>query len=111
MKKYCFLIIVALILGLVLTGCSLLSNISQVPATNQSGMTYVTKGGPESFPLYAGQDMLVGDVLVWDDGETLCVRYQLDPAIFADGWAIYETHLAIGISLSDILQINQTIPK
>lgn len=45
MKKYYFLIIVALILGLVLTGCSLLSNISQVPATEQSGITYLTKNG------------------------------------------------------------------
>jgi hypothetical protein len=46
MKKYYFLIIVTLILGLVLTGCSLLSNISQVPATEQSGITYLTKGLP-----------------------------------------------------------------
>jgi hypothetical protein len=46
MKKYYFLIIVALILGLVLTGCSLLSNISQVPATEQSGINYLTKGTP-----------------------------------------------------------------
>ena len=46
MKKYYFLIIVTLILGLVLTGCSLLSNISQVPATNQSGITYLTKTLP-----------------------------------------------------------------
>ena len=45
MKKYYFLIIVALILGLVLTGCSLLSNISQVPTTEQSGITYLTKNG------------------------------------------------------------------
>jgi len=37
MKKYYFLIIVlALILGLVLTGCSVLSDISQVPATEQT---------------------------------------------------------------------------
>jgi len=43
MKKYYFLIIVALILGLVLTGCSLLSNIGQAPATGQSGITYLTK--------------------------------------------------------------------
>ena len=43
MKKYYFLIIVALILGLVLTGCSLLSNIGQAPATDQSGITYLTK--------------------------------------------------------------------
>jgi len=46
MKKYYFLIIVALILGLVLTGCSLLSNISQVPTTDQSGITYLTKTVP-----------------------------------------------------------------
>ena len=45
MKKYYFFIIIALILGLVLTGCSLLSNISQVPATGQSGITYLTKNG------------------------------------------------------------------
>ena len=43
MKKLYYLIILTLILGLVLTGCSLLSNISQVPATEQSGITYLTK--------------------------------------------------------------------
>jgi len=42
MKKYYFLIIVALILGLVLTGC-LLSNVSQVPATEQSGVNSIFK--------------------------------------------------------------------
>jgi len=36
MKKYIYLIVLALILSLVLTGCSLLSNISQVPATEQT---------------------------------------------------------------------------
>ena len=45
MKKYYFLIIVALILGLVLTGCSLLSNVGQVPTSPQSGISYLTKGG------------------------------------------------------------------
>ena len=44
MKKLIYLIVLALILGLVLTGCSLLSNISQVPATEQSGINYLTKG-------------------------------------------------------------------
>jgi len=43
MKKYYFLIIVALILGLVLTGC-LLSNVGQVPTNEQSGIAYLTKG-------------------------------------------------------------------
>jgi len=44
MKKYYFLIIVALILGLVLAGCTFLSNIGQAPTTEQSGITYLTKG-------------------------------------------------------------------
>jgi hypothetical protein len=43
MKKYYFLIIVALILGLILTGCSLLSNVGQVPANEQSGVSSVVK--------------------------------------------------------------------
>ena len=65
MKKYYFLIIVALILGLVLTGCSLLSNISQVPATEQSGITYLTKGS------------FFGLVALWsfEEGEDLTTAY------------------------------------
>jgi len=43
MKKLFYLIALALILGLVLTGCSLLSNISQVPVTGQGSTTYLTK--------------------------------------------------------------------
>ena len=45
MKKLSYLIIIVLISSLVLAGCSLLSNISQVPTTGQSGITYLTKGG------------------------------------------------------------------
>jgi len=43
MKKLVYLIILALILGLVLTGC-LLSNVGQVPTSEQSGVAYLTKG-------------------------------------------------------------------
>jgi hypothetical protein len=46
MKKYSYLIIIVLMSSLVLAGCSLLSNISQVPATEQSGITYLTKTVP-----------------------------------------------------------------
>ena len=42
MKKYSYLIIIVLISSLVLTGC-LLSNVGQVPTTEQSGITYLTK--------------------------------------------------------------------
>ena len=45
MKKLYYLIVLTLILGLVLTGC-LLSNVGQVPTSEQSGITYLTKGVP-----------------------------------------------------------------
>ena len=45
MKKLIYLTVLALILGLVLTGC-LLSNVGQVPTTDQSGMSYLTKTLP-----------------------------------------------------------------
>ena len=66
MKRLYYLIALALILGLVLTGCSLLSNISQVPATEQSGITYLTKGG-----------LLSNLVGLWsfDKGENLNTAY------------------------------------
>jgi len=44
MKKLMYLIVLALILGLVLTGCSLLSNIGQAPANDQSELSCLTKG-------------------------------------------------------------------
>ena len=113
MKKLMYLIVLVLILGLVLTGCSLLSNIGQAPATEQSGITYLTKGTedvPDSFPLYAGQHDLVGNVLVWDDGTELCVKYQLSEEALAEGWLLYETHLAVGKVLSDIPQTKKNNP-
>jgi len=44
MKKLIYLIVIVLISSLALAGCSLLSDISQVPATEQSGIAYLTKG-------------------------------------------------------------------
>ena len=46
MKKLSYLIVLALILGLVLAGCTFLSNIGQAPTTEQSGTSYLTKGVP-----------------------------------------------------------------
>ena len=115
MKKFIYLIVLALILGLVLTGCSLLSNVGQVPSTEQSGMTYLTKGGPtvddaESFPIFAGQHDLVGQVLVWNDGMQVCVKYHLAPEAIAKGWGIYETHLEAATKVELIPQKNGNPP-
>jgi len=103
MKKYYLLIIVALIFGLVLTGCSVLSNVGQVPTTEQSGVSYLTKhtaDDPQKTTLFAGQTLDVGDVLVWNDGDTLYVQYVItDP-----DWCLTETHLQIATTLAGIPQ-------
>jgi len=108
MKKLSYLIVLTLILGLVLTGC-LLTNVGQVPTTEQSGITYLTKGTetePDSFTLYAGQDIRVGDVLVWNDEDNLYVKYLItDP-----DWCITETHLHVAASFEDIPQTKKNNP-
>ena len=106
MKKILVIMVPVAILGLLFAGCANFSNIT-TPGTTQEGFSYIAKGGPtedeaDSFPLYAGQDMLVGEVLVWDDGETLCIKYQLSDYAIDDGWLIYETHLAVADDLSGI---------
>ena len=104
MKKFIYLIVVSLILGLVLTGC-FLSNVGQVPTNEQSGVTYLTRD-PEFDPtvvnLLAGQDLVVGTVEVWDDGVKLCVTYKLSEDAIKDGWLIYETHWDAGELGADI---------
>jgi len=92
MKKLMYLIVLALILGLVLTGC-LLSNVGQVPTSDQSGITYLTKGtetDPDKFPLYAGQDILVGIVNVWNNADYLYVKYELSQEAIGEGWCLTE---------------------
>jgi len=108
MKKFYYLIIVTVILGLVLTGCSLLSNVGQVPATGQSGIAYLTKtngelyteANPFTTDLLAGQNTDVGEVQVWNDAEYLHITYIID----ALGWYLTETHLHVACDESAIPQ-------
>ena len=93
MKKSYYLIVLTLILGLVLTGC-FLSNVGQVPTSEQSDVAYLTKGtlmNPDVFTLYAGQHIDVGTVSVWDDSINLYVEYTT-----TGDWEMIETHLYVG---------------
>jgi len=103
MKKLIYLIVLALILGLVLTGCSLLSNIGQAPANEQSGVSSITKivrtNGSSDFSvtLYAGQDEPVGTVEGIIDGTSLTITYETTGC-----WEMSETHLHVASSLEGI---------
>jgi hypothetical protein len=107
MKKLSYLIVLVLILSLTLTGC-LLSNVGQVPATEQSGISYLTKaieGDPFVTTLFAGQDIPVGTVSVWNDEVELHVTYNT-----TGGWVMTETHLAVATSLTGIPQTKKGNP-
>jgi len=109
MKKLYYLIVLTLVLGLVLSGC-LLSNVGQVPTTEQSEISYLTKhtvDDPQVIDLLAGQTIDVGDVLVWNDGDYLYVRY----VITDSDWCLTETHLQVATSLDGIPQTKTGNPK
>ncbi len=86
MKKLSYLIILALILGLVLTGCSLLSNVGQVPTTGQSGIAYLTKG--------------IINTLFTDDFEL----YDIGPLVSAD-WEYVSGTPSIVLDTTQVLGI------
>jgi hypothetical protein len=61
---------------------------------------------PESsYPLYAGQDWEIGEVVVKTYADGVCVKFVLtDAAAIADGWLITEAHVAVGATPADIPQ-------
>lgn len=100
MKKGSFLLVSILILGLIFAGCSVLNNSGVIPASEPDSVSSITKAleaDPAEYPLYADQDILIGEVLVWNDEDNLHVTYEVD-----DPWYITETHLAVATDKDDI---------
>ena len=115
MKKSIYLIVLALILGLVFAGCIEIAKITTPGNTTGEEFPSLIKGSetePEEIDLLAGQNMMVGKILVWNDNvdEKLCVEYQLNEASLAEGWLIYETHLVVTTSLNEIAQTKKGNP-
>ena len=80
-----------------------------------SMLTPTIAGGHEGYengvyktPLLAGQDMEVGEVIVWNDGENLYVKYELNEGAIEEEWGITETHLHIANGLEDFPYAGRT---
>ncbi len=64
-----------------------------------------TESLPQTQTLWAGQDIDVGTVSVWNDNTNLYVKYET-----TGGWEMTETHLAIGNNVGDIPQTKKGNP-
>ncbi|MFC2071335.1 hypothetical protein ACFLUU_01260 [Chloroflexota bacterium] len=62
---------------------------------------------PQTIALVAGQDEVVGNVQVWNDGNNLHVKYNITVA----GWQLTETHLAVATAIADVPQTKKGNPK
>jgi len=99
MKKVLFLITSLLILGLVLAGCSLISNITTPTSETECVNCLSRTNGSSDFSviLYAGQDEPVGTVEGTIDGTSLNITYETTGC-----WKMSETHLHVASSLEGI---------
>ena len=97
MKKLSYLIVLTLILGLVLAGCSLLSNVGQVPTTGQSGVSGIINS--KGTGIYSDQilsDWQSGNFSeVWDLTQCgLTLSYTINMSnIATPGWVLTEIGL------------------
>lgn len=58
----------------------------------------------DTYPLYAGQDWLVGDVIVTNSTTTVCVKLVLNQETIDANYLMTEVHIAFGDALTDIPQ-------
>jgi hypothetical protein len=69
--------------------------------------TATVRADPVWKTLYAGKDINVGGVRIWNDADNLYVMY----STLGTGWEITETHLAVNTSIADIPQTKTGNPK
>ena len=105
MKKFIYLIIIVLIFSLVLAGCSLLSNVGQVPSSEQSGISTITKSNG-IVPIVIDGIFSLGewDSYLWfnDNSEGPGTGYDDDPLPVFTGYLRFdETNLYLAFDVED----------
>lgn len=98
MKRSLLVLLPALLLviGLFATGCDRLWEPQQ-PAVTSSQIC----GTPYQTIFYAGQNINIGNITVWNDQYDLYIQFNT-----TGGWVMSQTHLAVATSLSGIPQKN-----
>jgi rhodanese-related sulfurtransferase len=81
---------------------AILFSLIAISATPAGAATVVT---PQVQTLYAGQNIPVGSVTVWNDASNLFVKFAT-----AGGWELVETHLAVVVGVGGIPQTKNGNP-
>ncbi len=112
MKKMAILTSLIVILGLAFWGCGnpmdLIGDQATIKAVSDDTPRIAVNAAnvdPSSIDLIAGRNIDVGDLLVWNDSDTLYLQYNT-----ASSWALAETHLAVAGSLAEIPQTKKGNP-
>jgi hypothetical protein len=104
--KWTFIIGVLLLL---MTGACEMNEMTMLTEIDAPGIS-IMKSTPVSmdmtYDLIAGQNLDVGDVVVWNDADNLYVKYEIQ----LQGWCLTETHLALGFLPGDIPQTKKGSP-
>lgn len=58
----------------------------------------------QRFPLFAGKTWQVGEMIVNNTDDQICITYELSSTVAAAGWRLTETHLALGPNANAIPQ-------
>ncbi len=99
MKKLLYLISLVLIIGVIITGCNIAYNNKGTNSLGESDFKALgaTGDGADTVDLIAGQHIDVGDIKIWNNGESLFIEFNT-----TDGWSMTETHLAVATTVDDI---------
>lgn len=101
---------ISVLIAFAFAGCSESPDTIQGPQIESGAFAPTVIDDPcgevTTVTLFAGQTIDVGTVVVANDGERLCVTYNATGT-----WFIQETHLHIGLTLSDIPQTRSGNPR
>lgn len=103
--KLIFLTLFTIVLSIFWVGCQEQATQPDNSITNNNNRLYALAGAPAEYVLYAGQNIVVGQVEVWNDETNLYVKFVIDP-----DWCLEETHVAVAASLEGIPQTKKDNP-
>lgn len=105
-NKINFLTLFTIMVALFFVGCQEQTTQLDSPITNNNNRLYALADVPDVYDLYAGQDILVGSVEVYNNEDNLYLKFIIDDP----DWCLEETHVAVATSIDGLPQTKKDNP-